>query len=58
MKMMHLFSAKSSKSGQKLKIRKRLKPLKLLSLSLFYLLRHGGNRTPDTLIKSHSENTC
>ena len=46
MKMMHLFSAKSAKSGQKAKITKRLKPLKLPSLSLFYLLRHGGIEPP------------
>ena len=46
MKMILLFSAKSSKSGQKAKITKRLKPLKLPSLSLFYLLRHGGIEPP------------
>nr|DAM92501.1 MAG TPA: hypothetical protein [Caudoviricetes sp.] len=44
--MILLFSPKSSKSGQKAKIRKRLKPLKLPGLSLFYLLRHGGIEPP------------
>lgn len=46
MKMMHLFSPKLSNSGQKAKITKRLKLFKLLSLSLFSLLRHGGIEPP------------